>query len=145
VQRFGVEPKTRATLNLDPLRGVDDATLATIYNSFDVFALPTMGEGFGLPILESQACGVPALATDCSACSELLPDARQRLGVKGTLIMARNFEQAIVDEEDLTARLEILYANRAVLREMGARSLEFAKGFSWERVAGEFVELMGRI
>ena len=35
-------------------RGVPDALLATVYNAMDVFVLPTMGEGFGLPIVESQ-------------------------------------------------------------------------------------------
>ncbi|HYE21839.1 MAG TPA: glycosyltransferase family 4 protein, partial [Tepidisphaeraceae bacterium] len=127
VRRFGVEPKTRATLNLDPQRGVDDATLATVYNSFDVFALPTMAEGFGLPILEAQACGVPALATDCSACTELLPDPVQRIRVKDTLIMARNFEQAIADEGDLAGKLERLYGDRGLLAEVGRRSLAFAR------------------
>lgn len=142
VRRFGVEPKTRATLNLDSRRGVPDGTLATVYNAFDVFALPTMGEGFGLPILESQACGVPVLVTDCSACSELVPDGFCRVGVSGTLIMARNVEQAVVDEGELAGKLDQLYRDRRLLDELAGRSAAFARGFGWEGVCGRFVELI---
>jgi glycosyltransferase involved in cell wall biosynthesis len=41
-----------------------------------------MGEGFGLPIAEAQACGTPAFATDSSTYTDLLPDPVQRLKVK---------------------------------------------------------------
>jgi len=142
VWRFCMDRKTRATLNLDSRRGVPDATLATVYNAFDVFALPTMGEGFGLPILESQACGVPAVVTDCSACTELVPDAFCRVGVKGTLIMARNVEQAIVDEDELAAKLDELYRDRRRLDELAGRSAAFARGFDWGDICRRFVELL---
>jgi len=50
--------------------GNDD--MADVYRAIDVLALPTMGEGFGLPLIEAQACGTPVIATDCTACSELV-------------------------------------------------------------------------
>jgi glycosyltransferase involved in cell wall biosynthesis len=142
VRRFGVEPKTRATLNLDPRRGIDDAKLATIYNAFDVFVLPTMAEGFGLPIVESQACGVPCLVTDYSACSELVPEPFNRLRVKDTLIMARNFEQAMVDESDIAAKLERLYADRAEAQRLGGAGRRFVQQFEWDGVRARFVRLI---
>jgi glycosyltransferase involved in cell wall biosynthesis len=145
VRRFDVEAKTRATLNLDPQRGVSDDVLATVYNAFDVFVLPTMAEGFGLPILESQACGVPALVTDFSACPELVSDAFCRLGVKETLIMARNFEQAIVDEADIVRKLEHLYRDRAELARLGAAALAFAREFDWAKVCGRFAGLLSAV
>jgi glycosyltransferase involved in cell wall biosynthesis len=139
VRRFGVEPKTRATLNLDPRRGVPDETLATVYNSFDVFALPTMAEGFGLPILESQACGVPALVTDFSACPELVPEAFCRLRVAHTLIMARNFDQAVVDERDLADKLDRLYRDRRELARLACAAHAFARAFAWAEICERFV------
>jgi glycosyltransferase involved in cell wall biosynthesis len=42
-----------------------------LYNSMDVFMLVSMGEGFGIPILEAQACGVPVIVGDWTAMSEL--------------------------------------------------------------------------
>lgn len=142
VRQFEVEEKTRATLNLDPQKGVNDEILATIYNSFDVFVLPTMAEGFGLPILESQACAVPTLVTDFSACSELVPDPFCRLRVKDTLIMARNFEQAIVDEADITAKLQRLYDDPQWRGALGEQARRFACGYQWADICPKFVDLV---
>ena len=142
IGQHGLDDKTRLTLGFDPAHGLDDATLVTLYNAFDVFALPTMAEGFGLPILESQACGVVALATDFSACSELLPDPFQRLRVLTTLVMTRNFEQAVVDEEDLARKLEVLYRDRARCEAMGRASRQFALAFDWSVIRRQFGELI---
>lgn len=53
------------------LHRIDDEWLAEIYNGFDVFCLPTSGEGFGLPLIEAQACGVPVIVTDTTTGEEL--------------------------------------------------------------------------
>lgn len=45
--------------------------MASLYNGFDVLLNPAMGEGFGVPIVEAQACGVPAIVSDHSAMTEL--------------------------------------------------------------------------
>jgi len=51
--------------------GYPDVYMADIYNAADVMLNPSMGEGFGLPILEAQACGCPVIVTDASSMSEL--------------------------------------------------------------------------
>ena len=51
--------------------GYGDEELAMLYNSFNVLLSPSMAEGFGIPILEAQACGVPVVTTDFSSMSEL--------------------------------------------------------------------------
>jgi glycosyltransferase involved in cell wall biosynthesis len=51
--------------------GVPADILAAIYGAFDVLANPSYGEGFGIPIIEAQACGVPVIVTDHSAMTEL--------------------------------------------------------------------------
>jgi glycosyltransferase involved in cell wall biosynthesis len=45
--------------------------LATWYRGLDVLSLCSYGEGFGLPLIEAQACGIPVITTDGSAMSEL--------------------------------------------------------------------------
>jgi glycosyltransferase involved in cell wall biosynthesis len=42
----------------DPL---DDKTMASLYRGCDTLVLPYRGEGFGLPLLEAQACGTPVI------------------------------------------------------------------------------------
>jgi glycosyltransferase involved in cell wall biosynthesis len=51
--------------------GIPDDQMALIYSGFDVLASPSYGEGFGVPIVEAQACGVPVIVTDWTAMPEL--------------------------------------------------------------------------
>jgi glycosyltransferase involved in cell wall biosynthesis len=46
--------------------------MAAIYSSFDVLLAPSAGEGFGIPLAEAQACGVPVITTDFSASKEVV-------------------------------------------------------------------------
>lgn len=50
---------------------MDRTFLAGLYNSFDVLLHPSWGEGFGVPLIEAQACGVPVIASEHSAMTEL--------------------------------------------------------------------------
>lgn len=45
--------------------------MATIYSTFDVLVNPAHGEGFGIPVLEAQACGVPCIVSDFTAMKEV--------------------------------------------------------------------------
>lgn len=51
--------------------GLPAEQMAQLYAAFDVLANPSYGEGFGIPIIEAQACGVPVIVTDFSAMTEL--------------------------------------------------------------------------
>ena len=51
--------------------------LAEWYGCLDVLCAATFGEGFGIPIVESLACGVPVITTRCSSMEELNPDGLQ--------------------------------------------------------------------
>lgn len=51
--------------------GLPPGDLAALYAAMDVFANPSYGEGFGIPIVEAQACGIPVIVTNFSAMAEL--------------------------------------------------------------------------
>lgn len=60
------------------LSGANDWTMAEpvdqiarLYNAFDVLLAPSYGEGFGIPIVEAQACGTPVIVTAHTAMTEL--------------------------------------------------------------------------
>jgi len=48
-----------------------DKALADIYNAMDLYLAPSMAEGFGIPILEAQACGIPVITLNNTSMPEL--------------------------------------------------------------------------
>lgn len=63
-----------AVASTDPMRyelGLQPEEMAALYSAFDVLANPSYGEGFGVPIIESLACGTPVVLTDCTSMTEL--------------------------------------------------------------------------
>jgi len=50
---------------------ITDINMANAYRAMDVMCLPTKGEGFGLPLIEAQACGTPIITTNASTGPEL--------------------------------------------------------------------------
>ena len=76
-------PRLVASLGIDQQRvryphpahyrnGIPDHAIAQMYSAGDLHMLLSMGEGFGIPTVESQACGVPSLVSNFSAQPELL-------------------------------------------------------------------------
>ena len=57
-------------------RGLSHDILWSMYAASDLFLLTSKAEGLGLPILEAMCCGVPVMATDTGAITELLADDR---------------------------------------------------------------------
>jgi hypothetical protein len=51
-----------------------DAKMASLYKACNAFALPSRGEGMGLPLLEAAACGLPIITTRCTAQATYLDD-----------------------------------------------------------------------
>jgi glycosyltransferase involved in cell wall biosynthesis len=150
VNRFEVSDKAFTTGGFNAYKGVSDEELVRIYNMFDIFVLPTMAEGFGLPILEAQACGIPVLVTDFSACSELVVDRQELLKVKDTIIMGRNIEQAIVDVDDIVRKLNFFYNDWKMhkgkkLNYYSTEGVKLAKELDWNIITNDFNTLLKRI
>lgn len=72
VKALGIQDRTIFPDRLQYHVGIPAEYLSVIYNSADAFLGAAMSEGFGIPIIEAQACGVPAIVTDFSAMPELV-------------------------------------------------------------------------
>lgn len=104
---------------------VADDDLPALYSLAEVFAFPSFYEGFGLPILESMACGTPVISSNASSLPEVV-------GKAGLLINPG-------DTEGLAAEIHKLLSQAALCQELIERGREQAKRFTWERAARQLL------
>jgi glycosyltransferase involved in cell wall biosynthesis len=110
--------------------------MVDLYSSFDVLMNPAMGEGFGLPVLEAQSCGVPAIVTDFTAMSEVC-GAGWKVGYDRVRTPVRSW-QAWPKVDELVAALEACYALPETDRdELSARARRHASAYDVDRVFEE--------
>lgn len=109
-------------------------TMAHIFSSLDVLLMPSAGEGFGVPAIEAQACGVPVIASDFSAQPELVG--------AGWLVSGRTHYTPLKafqfrpDIEDIVEALEGAY-REARSPVMAEKARGFAVGYDVETVLYE--------
>ena len=72
IQRLGLTPEdVKFPDQYLYAMGLPDAYMVDVYNACDVTTLVSLGEGFGIPLIESQACGCPVITGDWTAMGEL--------------------------------------------------------------------------
>jgi FkbM family methyltransferase len=71
IRSLGIQDAVTFTDEYRMAIGVPDEEMAQIYNAADVLLSASMGEGFGVPIIEAQASGIPVITTDFSAMTEI--------------------------------------------------------------------------
>ncbi|MCU0495372.1 MAG: glycosyltransferase family 4 protein, partial [Chloroflexaceae bacterium] len=81
------------------LNDVPDADLALLYNLARVCVLPSLYEGFGFPVLEAMACGVPAVVARATSLPELVGTAALLFEPNNVIDLRRQMEQLLGDEQ----------------------------------------------
>lgn len=71
VQHFGLEDRVHGVSRYLNHMGLPDDHMRAVYSSMDVLLAPSLGEGFGVPLIEAQACGTPVITGDWTAMTEL--------------------------------------------------------------------------
>lgn len=110
---------------------VDDADLPALYSAADLFALVSLYEGFGLPLLEAMACGVPVIASNTSSLPEVIGDAGLQVDARSVNDIARALRQ-MLDQPELRERSIGL-------------GLERARLFTWEKAARELLAIYDQL
>jgi glycosyltransferase involved in cell wall biosynthesis len=107
---------------------VSDPVLAELYRRCAVFCYPSLGEGFGLPVLEAMSAGTPVLTSNVSS----LPE-----------IGAAAVEYADpTDVASIAAGLQRLLADEPRRAELGRLAQARAREFTWERFADNVVGVL---
>lgn len=102
---------------------VSDEELPLLYSSAQVLVYTTLYEGFGLPILEAMACGVPVITSNISSMPEIAGNA-------AVLVDPKN-----VDE--IQKSIKEIKEDKGLRNELVQKGLKRSKEFSWEKAARE--------
>ncbi len=132
-KRWGYEAVTEAVYKYDLVDRViftgyvSDSDIVDLYGAAAVFVFPSLGEGFGLPVLEAMACGTPVICSNTSS----LPE------VAGTA--ARLIDPYIVDS--LVVALKQVLSDEDLQKQMSSAGLKRADEFSWEKTARQTISV----
>jgi len=130
LQRIEASPRKQ---EIHVLGYVTDAVLEDLYERASIFAFPSLDEGFGMPVLDAMAHGLPVLTSNVSALPEVAGDAAWLVDPADLTSIAEGLNR-LTEDEPLRERLA---------QEGRARS----RGFGWEKAVEEtwkvYQELLG--
>lgn len=101
--------------------------MVALYIGALVFVFPSIEEGFGLPLVEAMACGVPVIASTVSSLPEVV-------GSAGILVNP-------YDVSGIASALKEVLTNNSLRAVLSRKSLDRAKVFSWKKTALQTLEL----
>ncbi len=110
---------------------IDSADLPAIYQGAEVLWFPSFSEGFGLPIIESMACGTPVITSSTSVMPEIAGDAALYIDPHQPRELARQTREILLDP--------ILKMN---LIEKGKKR---AENFSWEKSTTDLMKVYDKM
>lgn len=130
-----------------------DYDMPTLYRSADCFVIPTRGEGWGMPILEAMACGLPTIATDWSSQMDFFNksngypvDVEKLIEAKAKCPYYDGFKWANPSEEHLIENLRYVYDHQEEATQKGMKaSDEVRKIWTWEKAAEKMLQRLDKI
>ena len=100
---------------------VENNDLVGLYNAATVFVMPSLYEGFGLPVLEALSCGCPVVTSKAGSIPEVAGDAAYYVDAKNINSIANGIED--------------VYSNDGLMNRLSEKGFLQAKKFSWRKTA----------
>jgi glycosyltransferase involved in cell wall biosynthesis len=110
---------------------LSEEELVVMYNLAECYLYPSLYEGFGLPILESQACGCPLITSLRSSCPEVAGDAALFVDPENV--------------EDLAGAMLQISKDKVLRRRLIHRGILNSKKFKWKDTADKLKQLIEEI
>lgn len=143
---YGLTDRLIFDKNLQPGMGPDDKNVNEIVNCFDVHVLLSNSEGWGLPMLETAAAGIPNIVSDYSAHADW---------GKNTLLLCKTgayeheprtgFIKSIADIDHAAHQLKLLYDSKKMRQEYSSRGVSLGKKLDWANICKKWESLLDSV
>lgn len=110
---------------------VNDNELAHIYKNADIFAFPSVIEGFGFPVLEAMSCGIPVITSNSGSLAEIAEDAALKVNP--------------LDVAELSRAIAFLAKDSKARDNLISKGFARSKEFSWDKSANEFINAINNL
>lgn len=149
IQNLGLQGNTIFSYGAYRSSGWTDAAMNILYNTADVNISASSSEGYGLPTLESMACGKPNIGPRCSSFIELIGDGEKDHNARGLIasigewqMIENGSERFLVNEHDLASKMKILYNDEKLAERFSKNALKFATNYTWEKICLQWNDLL---
>ena len=137
IANYQLESHIRFTPHYDPYKNpLDVKDLVALYQMSDAFLLSTLGEGFGMPILEAQACGLPVIVSDNSVLREISGNFATYIRCPA-LLCGQNAGRVVwmraPDVEQMAEHMFHIYSGLELRHDQAEKGLHHARENSWTK------------
>lgn len=126
-----VQELLQVTKNTQALGFVSSEDLVSLYNSATVFVMPSLYEGFGLPILEAMQSGCPVITSREGSLPEVAGSAAYYVNA--------------YDEKEISKGIREIFENKKLQADLTEKGVKQSSKFSWKRTALETVQVYKNI
>lgn len=119
--------------NIEFMGFVEHENLTNLYQSSDLFVFTTLGEGFGLVVLEALSCGLPCVVSNLAGGDDAIKN-----GENGFVFEAGN-------DDDLKKKIMWFVCNKDKIPEMSKKCNAMVKKYTWDNYYKNYNEIINKI
>ena len=112
---------------------IDDKEKVELFQESWVFVNPSIKEGWGLTVIEANACGTPAIAYDVPGLRESIKNEYNGILVKSNRI------------DDLSKAIKKVIENKDIRDGLSYNAISWSKNFNWDKATIEFLNVLENV
>ena len=110
---------------------VEENDLPHIFNRAEIFIFPSLYEGFGMPVIQAMACGVPVISSNIEVLREVAQEAALFFDCHNSI--------------DLAQKIELIQKDKNLKEDLIKKGLIRCQNFSWEKCAQETLNIINNL